>query len=222
MTSFWNCPGASGRNCGRAADHTRATERWLVFLALLLTALLATAPARAEQIYSLDQRFAQIAFSVSHLGLFSSRGRFDRFDAHLVLDAKHPERTRISVDVNAASVDMPWQDGAAMLRSPDFFDVRHHPEVRFTSTSVEIVAPDRYLVRGHIEIRGVVQPLALNAKLVRDHPEPARDSEVAEFVVTGELRRSAFGMTADKMFISDRVDIIISARIELKGLAHAG
>lgn len=208
-----------GRRCGRWAD--RAWRR--MALALPVAALLAAAPACAEQAYSLNQKFGRIEFSVSHLGLFSSEGTFDRFNANLILDAEHPERTRISVDVSAASIDMPWQDGSAMLRSPDFFDAQHYPDVRFMSTSVEAVAPGRYAIRGLIEIRGVTRPLVLDAKLVRrHHPDAAHGAGVAEFVVTGHLSRSAFGMTADEMFISDEVGITIDARIDLGRLAHAG
>jgi polyisoprenoid-binding protein YceI len=70
-------------------------------------------------------------------------------------------------------------------------------------------------VHGLIEIRGVTQPLNLDAKLVGRHRDPARGADVAEFVVTGTLQRSAFGMTADKAFISDKVAITIRARIQL-------
>ena len=58
--------------------------------------------------------------------------------------------------------------------------------------------------------------------MVGRHPDPARGAEVADFVVTGTLRRSAFGMTADRAFISDKVDITISARIQLGEMFHSG
>jgi polyisoprenoid-binding protein YceI len=119
------------------------------------------------------------------------------------------------VDVDATSVDLPSQEATTMLQSPDFFNVRQYPAVHFKSTSVETVAPDRYLVRGQIEIRGVTQPLILDAKLVGRHRDPSRGADVAEFVVTGTLQRSAFGMTANKTFISDKVAITIRARIQL-------
>jgi polyisoprenoid-binding protein YceI len=211
----------SGRRCDRWADRAGAPVRQ-IFLALLWATLLSAAAAHAEDLYSLDQRFGTIAFSVSHLGLFSSRGEFRRFDARLALDAGHPERTQISVVVDAASIDMPWQEAAKMLRGPDFFDVKRYPEIRFTSTSVEAMPSDRYVVRGLVEIRGVQQLLVLNARLVGRHPDPARGAEAAEFVVTGALQRSAFGMTADGMFISDKVNITIRARIELGQKVSAG
>jgi polyisoprenoid-binding protein YceI len=186
-----------------------------VLLALPMAMLLIVGIARSEESYSIDQTFGSIAFSVSHLGLFSSQGQFRRFGGNLLLDAHHPEWTKISVDVDATSVDMPSQEATAMLQSPDFFNVRQYPAVHFKSTSVETAAPDRYLVRGLIEIRGVAQPLILDAKLVGRHRDPARGADVAEFVVTGTLQRSAFGMTADKAFISDKVAVTIKARIQL-------
>jgi polyisoprenoid-binding protein YceI len=126
------------------------------------------------------------------------------------------------VDVfDATSVDMSSQEETAMLQSPDFFDVRQYPAVHFKSTSVETAAPDRYIVHGLIEIRGITQPLILDAKLVGRHPDPARGAEVAEFVVNGTLQRSAFGMTADKTFISDKVAITIRARIQLSATVDA-
>jgi polyisoprenoid-binding protein YceI len=197
-------------------------QRWRrVLLALPMAMLLTVGTARSEDSYSIDQTFGSMAFSVSHLGLFSSQGQFRRFGGNLLLDTHHPEWTKISVDVDATSVDMPSQESTAMLQSPDFFDVRQYPIVHFKSTSVEAVASDRYLVRGLIEIRGVTQPLILDAKLVGRHRDAARGADVAEFVVNGTLQRSAFGMTADKAFISDKVAITIKARIQLSATFDA-
>ncbi len=179
--------------------------------------------ASAGNRYALDPRYSTIEFSVRHLGLFASQGRFRRFVATLVIDEAHPERTSIAVDVDAASVDMAWQDAADMLRSPDFFDVRRHPDVKFTSAAVEAIAPGRYRIGGLLEIRGVVQPATLNAILTNRGPDAAAGgAEVTDFVVTGGLRRSAFGMVAEPAFISDNVDITIHARIALAATPHAG
>jgi hypothetical protein len=45
-------------------------------------------------------------------------------------------------------------------------------------------------------------------------------AEVAEFVVTGTLQRSAFGMTADRELISDKVVITINAPVQLSETFH--
>lgn len=185
--------------------------------------LLAPAAAHAEQYYDLRPGFGTIEFSVRHLGLFTSQGQFRRFDASLIIDVARPERTRIAVDVDAASVDMAWQDAAEMLRSPEFFDVQRYPTVRFTSTAVTAVTPDHYRIAGVVEMRGVKQPVTLDATLTdRPTPTPNGAPQIADFVVTGRLQRSAFGMVADQGFISDDVNLAIRARIYLSAAPHAG
>jgi polyisoprenoid-binding protein YceI len=203
------------RERGRVKRATRGHPGRRIFLALPMAACLLARRAYAEESYAIDQSFGSIIFSVSHLGMFSSQGQFRRFRGTILLDANHPEWTRISVNVDSASADMSSQEETAMLQSPDFFDVQKYPDVHFNSTSVEPVAPNRYVVRGQIEIRGITQPLILDAKLVGQHHDPTLGAQVAQFVVTGTLQRSAFGMTADRSFISDKVGITINARVQL-------
>lgn len=207
-------------DAGARAGAIRLVRRG--FLALSAAVILVPSPAQAENIYSLNQRFGTIGFAVNHLGLFKSEGQFRKFDASLTIDAAHPERTRIAVDVAAASVDMSWQNGAAMLRSADFFDVQRFPDIRFRSTAVVVRDPHRYIIQGLLEVRGIVQPCTLDAALMQRRIDPATNTDIADFVVTGALRRSAFGMTADRIFISDVVQLKITARIQLSAGSDAG
>jgi polyisoprenoid-binding protein YceI len=196
---------------------------WAALLSVTLLAGMGTAgSADADQMFFLNQRSSSIDFSVRDLGLFSSEGSFRRFEVRLVLSNSHPERTKISVTVDAASVDMSWQQAADMLRSPDFFDVHRYPEVRFQSTSVQEVASGHFVIRGLVEIRGITQPLTLDAALTKQTQDPAEKSEIVQFVVRGSLERSAFGMTADEVFISDKVNISIKARLKLPQTFNAG
>jgi polyisoprenoid-binding protein YceI len=55
---------------------------------------------------------------------------------------------------------------------------------------------------------------------VRDrHVEGAGGVEVADLVVSGEIRRSAFGMVTDRPMLSDTVRLDIRIRLEV-GLAR--
>jgi polyisoprenoid-binding protein YceI len=227
MSVSWKFQSKSGSKPRRLAElpimllRTAALVRDMIrgLLVVLTAGLLALPSARAEALYKFDQRAGSIEFSVGHLGLFTSHGRFTKFDASLIMDLQHPERTRIVVDVDAVSVDMPWQDAAAMLRSAEFFDVQHYPQVSFRSTAIESASPDRYRIRGLLEIRGIKQPIVLDAKLLGRHPG-SQGGEVADFVASGQLKRSAFGMTADAAFISDTVSLNIAVRIQLDDGTH--
>lgn len=174
--------------------------------------------AHAATTYAIDQRFGDIDFSVSHLGLFHSQGSFRRFTGQLTIDEAAPRQTRINVVIDTRSVEMGWSDGAAMLRSPPYFDVAQYPNARFTSTRVLPEGAGRYEIDGALQLRGTTQPVVLHAALRNRHKGAAGD-EVADFVVTGVLRRSAFGMTADRTFISDKVHLRIDARVRLAASA---
>ncbi len=211
----------------RRAEHPevrRAGGRQLARMLLVGLTLLsrsAIPPARAEALYTIDEHVAAIEFTVSHLGLFTSHGRFGKFKARLTIDPDHPERTGIAVDVDASSVSMAWDDAEEKLRSPAYFDARDYPEVEFRSTGVALVSPDHYAISGVLKLRGVTQPLLLDAQLVDRHLG-VQGSQVADFRAEGQLKRSAFGMTADQTFISDVVDLTITVRLQLESPAHAG
>jgi polyisoprenoid-binding protein YceI len=205
---------------GAMAVSTRYRRRPL--LALALAGALVPGHGRAADLYTIDPLHGRIEFTVSHLGLFTSHGVFRRFDSALTIDQDHPEHTRIAVVVDAGSIDMPWDGAVDLLRSATYFDTAHYPKLRFSSTEVAVESPDHYAVKGVLEIRGVSHPFELEATLTDRHRDEATHAEVADFVVHGELLRSAYGMTADPVFISDRVEIRIVARIRLADPPHAG
>ncbi len=178
-------------------------------------------PADAESNYTLDQRFGSIEFTVDNAGLFTAEGQFKRFRSDLTIDEAHPERTKITVDVDAGSVDMFWPQGVTMLRSPDYFDVTKFPDVRFKSSKVVALTPDHYVIQGNLEIRRIQQPFVLDARMVDRHMDPAGKMEIADFVVSGTLKRSDFGMVADQGFVSDTVKLKITAHILLNPAGHA-
>jgi len=156
-----------------------------------------------------------IEFAVDNAGLFTAEGQFKRFRSDLTIDEAHPERTKIVVDVEAGSVDMFWPEGVTMLRSPEYFDVLQFPDVRFKSLNVEAVTPDHYIIRGALEIRRIQQPCVLDARMVGRHMDAANKMEIADFVVSGALKRSDFGMMADQGLVSDTVTLKITAHILL-------
>jgi len=190
---------------------------WLLFwMALWLAAI---PQARAASLYRIDQRYGTVEFSVGILGLFAVQGRFPRFEGELLLDLDQPERSRVDVAIDASAAEMPQQDQTDLLRSETYFDTAHHPTARFASTSIQALSQTHYVIHGTLRIRGIAQPQELDAALQERHVDQARGVEVAEFVVRGEIRRSAFGMVADRPMLSDTVKLSIRVHLEV-GLAR--
>jgi polyisoprenoid-binding protein YceI len=190
--------------------------RWLSHSLLIpgcLAAALSLAAADPAPLYRIDQRYGNVGFSITSLGMFTTEGRFDRFHGELLLDPEHPERTHIEVTIDGNSVEMPLQDEVTMLRSADYFDTARYPIERFVSSAIERLSPSHYLIHGTLQIRGVTQPQDLDAVMSEHHVDPAKHIEWADFVVTGQLRRSSFGMTADQTMVSDVVRLKIRIRL---------
>jgi len=191
--------------------------RILPLLALLLGG--ATA-APGVLMYRLDPATSSIAFSVDHLGLFTTEGYFAHFTGALDVDPAAPERTKVEVAVDADSIFVPWPEGIAKLRSPTYFDTAEHPAVRFTSTAVTSGAGGHYQIVGNLEIRSITHPLTLDATLTGCATDPATNVQTADLMAVGQLSRAAYGMTADHIFISDSVKLRIRAHIALAPGAH--
>ena len=187
----------------------RENRPWLAVCLGLAVFLAWPHAAPAAALYRIDQRYGRIDFSVSTLGLFTTEGRFPRFVGELLLDVEQPERSRIDVNIDANAAEMPLPDQVDLLRSDAYFDTAHHPTEHFVSTSVQALSPEHYVIHGMLTIRGVTQPQDLDAVLQNRHMDTERRVEVADFVVSGRIRRSAFGMVADRVMVSDTVRLDI-------------
>lgn len=195
---------------------------WRVSAAFALLVLGAAPAAAGATRYDIDQRYGSIGFSVRELGLFSEEGRFQRFAGQLAIDPARPEATKIDVHIDVGSVTMASEQAVQMLLSPAYFDVQEHPGIRFRSTSVVATGPDQYRILGVMEIRGISQPQALEARLDTAKDDPHGRLHTEYFTVTGTLHRSAFGMKANENFVGDVVHLMIHIHLALPALANAG
>jgi polyisoprenoid-binding protein YceI len=130
------------------------------------TTLIAT-PTTVEETtverWSTDRTRTTVEFEVKHLwGLHTVRGRFHSFDGAYVVRAG---RSEIELTIDAASVDTGVARRDDHLRSPDFFFVDVHPQVRFTSTRVTGAGNGTVHVEGELEAAGTSVPLAFDASV---------------------------------------------------------
>lgn len=174
---------------------------------------LAARPAQARSRYTFDQAAGSIVFIARHLGLLSSTGRFERFDATLLIDPDRPLASEVSVVVHTEAIALAYPGAVELLRSPPFLDVARFPTAHFRGAATGEGDFDGFPLRGEMTIRGVSQPLAMHARLIDRRPDPALGREVASFSAEGTLLRSAFGMVTERWAISDRIDLRIHVRL---------
>lgn len=171
--------------------------------------------------YRLDPFHASLVFRVDHLGFSTYTAAFRSFDATLAFDPAAPEAMRVEATIDVSSLDLPnppegFRD--AML-GPLWFNAGEFPHMTFRSTAIDLTGPDAATVAGDLTLRGVTQPVTLQATYNGGYAGLARYDPQARigFSVYGTLSRSAFGMdigvpTPDfPMGVGDKVEIYVEA-----------
>jgi polyisoprenoid-binding protein YceI len=95
-------------------------------------------------------------------GLANVKGRFTGFSGNGRVDTGGTVSGR--VDVNAATVATGIKPRDNHLRSADFFDAEHHPDITITVKGVDPAGSDELNVRADLSIRGNTVPLPMKVR----------------------------------------------------------
>jgi polyisoprenoid-binding protein YceI len=149
--------------------------------------------ATAVRPFEIDRSHSEVDFQVRHL-LSKVRGRFNDFSGAIEFDHEQPERSRVDVTIQAASIDTGEPDRDKHLRSADFFGVETFPTLTFVSTSVTPRGDNRYDVAGNLTIHGVTQSIVLPATFLGAATDPWGNTKLG-FEAELTLNRKDFGLT---------------------------
>lgn len=176
-----------------------------------------TPPDVRSGAYKVEPDHTRVLFSVSHLGFTTYYGEFDGAAGTLKLDAASPAASQLDVTVPVTGVTTPSAKLNGELVSADWFDAAKFPAISFHSTSVTVTGPNTADVAGNLTMHGVTKPVVLKAKFNRGAPNPMNQRYTIGFEVSGEIKRSDFGVAKYVPMVGDNVDLIISAAFEKTG-----
>ena len=168
--------------------------------------------------YNLDPSHSELGFSVKHLMVTNVKGRFQKFDARVELDEQDLTKSKLTVTIDAGSIDTRNADRDAHLRSADFLDVENHPEVTFVSKRIERVGDNEYKVIGDLTIRGVTREVTLDAEETGRGRDPWGGDRIG-FELRGSLNREDYGLTWNAaletggVLVSPEVKLIIDVEV---------
>lgn len=112
--------------------------------------------------YTLDVAHSRIGFVARHAMVTKVRGQFNEFEGKAHLDFDDPEASTVEITIEANSIDTRNEQRDGHLRTNDFFDVPNHPQITFTSTSVEKLDDEHYRVTGDLTIKGATKPVTVD------------------------------------------------------------
>lgn len=171
-------------------------------------------PATATTAWDLDPSHSSAEFSVRHLMISSTKGRFAIRSATVLHDPADPAATVVEAEVDVASVDTGARQRDDHLRSPDFFDAANHPTMRFRATGIEDLGEGRYRVAGDLTIRGATRPVALDVEKEGEARDPWGNTR-AGLVATTSFDRRDFGLTWNQaletggVLVGDKVKVTL-------------
>lgn len=134
--------------------------------------------------WRLDPSGSSAEFRVPNFwGITSDKGRFQRLYGWLEVDDDH--RWRMELTMDAASLDTGNRRRDRHLRSAEFFDAEHHPEVRFRSSGVNDHGGGRLHIQGELEAAGERAPL--HVEVTVKHADGRLDLDAAATVDQRQL-----------------------------------
>src|SRR4051812_41934968 len=102
--------------------------------------------------WSVDPTHSTVGFTARHLMITKVHGHFTDFDGTVTIADDLLDST-VEANVRLDSVDTGNADRDSHLRTADFFDVEHHPEMTLRSTGVT-EGPDGYRLAADLTIAG--------------------------------------------------------------------
>jgi len=163
--------------------------------------------------YGIDTHHSQLGFTVTHLGISTIRGTFDRYSGALYV-GDDLASTVVAVEAEMASINTGERDRDAHMQGPDFFDTADHPQMNFRSTSI-VESGSGYTMTGDLTIRGITQPVNFDVTFNGSNVFPIDQSTHFGFTASGSISRSSFGVSYAIPLVSDEVELSLDAQFVL-------
>lgn len=160
----------------------------------------------------IDGSHTSAEFVARHLMVTKVRGGFGSVTGTIEV-ADDPTASRVEVVIDTASISTADADRDGHVKSPDFFDVENHPEIRFVSTAVRPEGSS-WVLDGDLTIKDITKPVTLDFDFVGLAADPWGNQKAA-FSATTTVDREDWDLNwnvaleAGGVLVSKKVNIEI-------------
>lgn len=179
-----------------------------------MTSMAAFAAQTPAGTYSLDKAHTNIGFSVTHMGISNTVGRFNKFDGSVQFEPNGTSKVDFTVDVDTVDTNNRRRDDH--LRSDDFFDVENFPEISFKSSEVTYDENgDPKEIKGALDLHGETQTVTFNVSTVGAGTSQSQAGTTlrAGYLAKAVIDRTDFGM--DNFLLAAGKEVTITVNIEI-------
>lgn len=179
----------------------------LISIISIAAASIAAVPAHSAETYTIDPNHTWPMFEVNHLGFSTQRGRFNKTSGKITLDTA-AQKGSVELTIETASLDMGFDKWNEHMKSPDFFNVKFFPAMRFTSDKLKFDGDKVVAAEGYFTLLGVSKPLTLAVSNFRCGPHPMTKKPHCGADISATIKRTEFGMSKFVPAVSDEVKIM--------------
>src|SRR6266850_4614836 len=101
-------------------------------------------------------------FRARHMMVTWVGGHFKNVKGSMEFDTDNPTRSSVHAVIDATQLWTGEPDRDTHLKSADFLDVAHYPQILFDSSSVRQDGANQYKASGNVTIRGVTRSVILD------------------------------------------------------------
>lgn len=131
---------------------------------------MAVATQQFTGVFNSDPTHSSFEFGVKHMKVANFRSRFSDVTAQLT---GHDSGLELAgrARVESISIENPPEFRAHVVGGADFFDADNHPEITFSSTSIDLSDDGKVALEGELTIKGISRPITASG----EYQEPIED-----------------------------------------------
>ncbi|MGP9842822.1 YceI family protein [Brachybacterium sp. 107] len=163
--------------------------------------------------WDIDPSHTRIGFATRHAMVTRVRGAFNDVTGQIEINLEDPSLSRAELTVQMTSVDTRSQQRDDHLHSTDFFDTETYPEMAFSSTRIEEVDEDSFIVTGDLTIKDRTRSIGVPLRFMGIDTDPFGNVR-AGFEGSRRIDRRDWGISWNTPL--DSGGLLVSDRIQLE------
>lgn len=168
-----------------------------------------------------DPVHSEIAFSVRHLMVSNTRGRFTSYEV-TIITSENPQASSVAATIDLASIDTGNEPRDNHLRSADYFEVEKYPTMSYRSTGIR-QTDGGWVIDGELTLHGVTRQVPLAVEVNGFGPDQW-GGQRAGFSAIAQISRRDFGIdlaipmdgggvaVGDKVLIRLEIEAVLQQR----------
>ncbi|MCC6000360.1 MAG: polyisoprenoid-binding protein [Pararhodobacter sp.] len=178
-------------------------------MALLISVPAGMARAEAPEL-DVDLSHTSVHFFIGHGGVSRVIGQFRQInEVTLAFDREDVSTSRVTAEIEAASLDSNHYYRDNYTRSATFLDVINHPTITFTSTEVAQTGENTGTMTGDLTLRGETREVTFDVTFNGTVPHLSGRYQIDGFEARTVFDRRDFGIDAFSPWVGNEVEILI-------------